>query len=1188
MRSRDSSQCQTRSRLPWKAAYSSTLLLFLVLQAPSLFAQAQAFTASLSGSVVDNSGAAVPGATVTLTNPDKRFSQTFTTGADGRYTFTLLPPGNYVLKIEKADFRPYEQSGITLAVGQPATQDVTLQLGTFRQQVTVTAAAPMLNVTNANVASDVTQRQAVELPLNLRNVFGLVALNSSVNNSQQNQALNPQGSVSDFDDQDIAFFNFGGGRFGTTAFMLDGHWNAAGDWAGTIYVPGVDEIQEYKIQTNAFTAQYGWSMGNVVNAVTKSGGSAFHGDVFEFLRNSDLDSNNFFNNAAGVPRPQFKESQFGFTAGGPLYIPHLYQQRDKTFIFGAYQGRRQSTPDTLVATFPTADMRGGDFSALLGAQIGTDGLGRPVYSGQIYNPLSTRSITAGQVDPVTGLTATQTGSIRDPLPGNMIPSSLIDSVSKNILPYWPNATSSGLVNNFTASAGVPSGEDAYTIRIDQNISDKSRAFGRWSQKRQHLTLGGPFLGATNPGGPGNYVPDNRFDAAFDYNHVFNPAFVMSVDLGFGRWDEGRVPQSVPFTPSSLGLPSFIDGYGGESAFPSISIDGYYGLGGGVLNSTPREARTYSVDFTKIHGPHTMNIGFTAIDFHLTTFNSSVASFYFPLAMTQGPDPLNPTSGTGSGFASFLLGTGASGGITLNARAAFDKTFYGWYFQDDWKATRKLTLNLGIRYDIQTAPKDRFNRLSYFDPTASNPVASAANTAAPGELVYTSPSMRGVYDVPHNNFAPRIGLAYQAASKLVVRGGFGMFYIPSMEFGDYQGLVLNGFSQTTPYVGTINGITPVNLLSDPFPGGLLQPPGKSAGALTNVGYGTNAILRNRPTPYVEQWSLGGQYAITPNDMLDITYVANHGVKLPLASTVNYDALPISDLSLGTSLLDNVTNPFYGFITSSGCGLDGKTVLRGQLLLPFPQYCSVSYAQPVSGESNYNALQVNFTHHWAGGLQMLLSYTFSKYLDQSSGAEGWTSGANQNYESVYNLRNEYSTDIDDIPHSFVASYIYALPVGRGKRFASSMNGITNAVLGGWQVSGITTAKVGFPLGFSAPCNYAYCQSQRPNLVGDPNSGPKTVSEWFNTSAFAEPAPFTFGNVPRTTPYVRAPGYYDWDLGIDKTWAWQEKMRIQFRAELFNAFNRANFYAPNTGFEAPAFGQISAALPARDVQFALKVYW
>jgi len=1163
--------------------------LIVVCDGESLPAQTQAFAASLGGVVTDKSGGSIPKATVTLSNSQTGFSRTFTTGADGRYSFTLVPPGTYTLKVEKTGFRVYLQTGIVLAVGEAANQNVTMELGAVSQQVSVNASAPLLNTSNANVASTVTGRQTVELPLNLRNVYGLVALNSSVNNSQQNQALNPPGSQGDAD-QDIGFFNFGGGRFGTTAFLLDGAWDGAGDWDGTIYVPGVDETEEFKIQTNAFTAQYGWSMGNVVNAITKSGTSSFHGDAWEFVRNSAWDANFFFNNASNTPEPQFARNQFGFTMGGPLYIPKLYEQRDKTFIFGEFEGLREATPLTLTTTVPTSAMRNGDFSGLLGAQIGVDALGRPVLSGQIYNPFTTRAVTQGQVDPVTGITATQSGFIRDPIPGNIIPPGMLNSVAKNLLQYWPAPTGAGIINNYTAAGGAPTAQTDYTVRVDHTISDKSRMFARWSQKFEYKQLAGDLFGTKDVGGPGTLAPDDRFNAGFNYNRVMSPTLVMSINLGWGRWVEGRVPQGVPFAPSTLGLPAALDTFGGPGAFPSITIDGESSLGSGVLNSTPREARSYSIDFTKVAGPHTMNIGFMGVGLYLNTFNSSQASFNFPLNMTQGPDPTVANPATGFGFASFMLGTGNSGGITDNARAAFEKNFEGWYFQDDWKATRKLTLNLGVRYDFQTAPTDRFNRLSWFDFGATNPISSQIGFNVPGELVYTSPGNRGVYNPQYTNVAPRVGFAYEVAPKLVMRGGFGMFYIPAMEFGDYQGLTLNGFSQTTPYVGTIDGITPANLLSNPFPTGLLLPPGKSQGGLTNVGFSTPAIERNRPTPYIEQWMYGFQYEISPNNMLDVSYVGNHGVKLPLESTAPVAMLPTANLALGSALLQPVSNPFFGHLTDSGCGLNNPTVQRGRLLVPYPEYCGVNDVQVPGGRSSYNALQVNFTHRWSSGMQFLLSYTNSKYLDDSSGSEGWTSGSSANYENIYNMRNEYSLDIDDIPQSFVASYIYQLPIGKDKRFGSNLSGPVNAIVGGWQVSGITTAKSGFPLGITAASDNVnnFGGAQRPNLIGNPHLSNPTIQEWFNTAAFAQPAPFTFGNVPRTMPTLRAPGLYDWDIAAEKYWDFGERAHLQFRAEFFNAFNRANFYAPNTSFGSPAFGTITGANPARDIQFALKLFW
>ncbi len=480
--------------------FAAVALLFCFFCVQRTYAQSQAFSASLSGIVHDASGGAVPGAQLTLSSPSTGTTRKFTTDNAGRYTFTLVPPGTYVLTAEHPGFNKYVQQGVALSLGQAADQDVTLTVGAVNQAITVSAEAPLLTTDNANLAADVNQQQVQQLPLNLRNAFGFVLLNSSVNNSSEYQVVQAPGSQ-DTADQDISFLNFGGSYFGTTAFLLDGAWTTAGDWGGVIYVPSVDAVQEMKVQQNAFTAQYGWSSGNVVNIITKSGTSSFHGDAFEFLRNSDLDANNFFNNLNGLPRPPFRRNQFGIFAGGPLYIPGVYKQKNKTFIFGGYEGLRQSTPLTYISTTPTAAMKSGDFSALLGPQIGTDALGRPILSGQIYNPFSTRQITAGQVDPATGSVATQTGYIRDPFPGNIIPSGLIDSVAKNLAAYFPNPTSSSLVNNFSATAAAPAASDEYTVRIDHNISDNSHLFGRYSYKDEFKQVTGDFYG-NSPAGPG--------------------------------------------------------------------------------------------------------------------------------------------------------------------------------------------------------------------------------------------------------------------------------------------------------------------------------------------------------------------------------------------------------------------------------------------------------------------------------------------------------------------------------------------------------------------------------------------------------------------------------------------------------------------------------------------------------------
>ena len=1136
--------------------FAALPLLYLSIDC-NMQAQTQTFSAGLTGVVSDSAGSAVPKANVNITSVDRGLKRTYQTSDDGRYTFTLLPPGKYALTVESPGMQTYSRAGIELAVGQSASLDVTLNVGNISQTVEVTDQAPLLNTSDANISSNVNQRAAVELPLNWRNVYGLVFLNSSVNNGQHTQ-WQAGGAYQGNADQDVAFFNFGGGRFGNTAFLLDGHWDVGPDWGGVAYVPGVDELQEMKLQTNTFSAQYGWSMGNVVNAITKSGTNEFHGDVFEFLRNSALDANNYFNNAAGIARPQFHRNQFGITAGGPLFIPHLYSHKDKTYLFGIYEGLRQQTPVTLVTTVPAATLRGGDFSGV----------------GQIYNPFTTR--------PAGG------GFVRDPFPGNHIPAALIDPVAAKIVNFWPSPTGVGLINNYTATGPSPTASDQYTIRADQNISDATRLFVRWSQKREFKQEVAPLFGSANRGGPGSRNPNNRWDGAFNFNHVFSPTFVLSLNFGWNRWVEGGIRQGSPFDVTTLGLPAFLNASPG--VFPGISVDGVNGLGSGGNGSNPRENRTYSIDFTKVRGAHAMNFGFTVVDMQQNSINQPSATFNFPVSMTAGPDPTAPAAGTGYGFASFLLGTANSGNFSQSASPALKKRYYGWYMQDDWRVNRRLTLNIGLRYDFQLPFTDRFDRLTWFDFAGINPISAAAGIQVPGHLVYAGGgNRRGAYEPQFTNAAPRFGLSYKISDKLVLRSGFGISYSTAMTLSPGGG-IMPGFSTTTPFTGTTDGITPVSTLSNPFPHGLVPATGKADGELTNVGRDVNAIENYRPTPYAEQWTIGLQYALGRNDSLEVQYVGNHGVKLPISGGLERNQIPDSALALGNGLLNEVKNPFYGLISSSGCGLDQPNVTRGQLLRPYPEYCSVQSQQVPGGFSTYHALQLNYNHHWSNGLQLLASFTASKFIDNTSGSEAWSSLPGPQFRDNNNLAAEKSLDSDDIPKSLVINYVYELPLGKGKRFGGNMNKPLNAVIGGWQVSGISTFKDGFPLAIYGVNNNtgSFGGNQRPNIVGNPAVSNPTINAWFNTAAFALPAPYTFGNTPRTMPHLRSPGTNTWDIAIQKWWELPEKVRVQLRAEMFNAFNHTRFTAPNTAFGNPQFGIISSAFAPRDVQAGLKVYW
>jgi hypothetical protein len=446
--------------------------------------------------------------------------------------------------------------------------------------------------------------------------------------------------------------------------------------------------------------------------------------------------------------------------------------------------------------------------------------------------------------------------------------------------------------------------------------------------------------------------------------------------------------------------------------------------------------------------------------------------------------------------------------------------------------------------------------------------------------------RGLYNPPGTDFAPRIGLAYQVTSKLVARSGFGTFFVPSYLGGGST----QGFGQSTPWVAVQpNGFTPQSSLDNAFPNGLLPQTGASLGALTNVGFTTSGTESHRPDPYMIQYMAGVQYAFTGSDTIDISYVGNRGVHIQ-QGTMNLNQLSPANLALGNQLLQQVANPFFGKIASSGCGLSGATIAYGQLLRPYPEFCDVNISQVNNSWSRYNALQVNYTHRWHAGLQVLASYTFSKFTDNTSGTNGWAQANSVPIRNYYNLAEEKSVDAADIPHSLVVSYIYELPVGKGKKVGANFNAITNAALGGWQVTGVSSFKSGFPIGVVGGVNNtsSFGGNQRPNLVGNPSLSNQTLQQWFNTAAFQQPAPFTFGNAPRYLESIRAPGLQNFDIGIQKWFYWREILRLQFRAEMFNAFNRANFYAPDANFNDAAFGRISATLPPRDVQFGLKLYW
>ncbi len=1032
-------------------ALVAILLTILVSCVGRVDAQIAVTTATLSGTVTDPAGAIIPEAAVTLTSPERGINRSYTANGQGHYAFSQLPPGTYTLAIQAKGFKEYVQNGIILDAGQTATQNLHLTVGVASQKVVVTSQASVLNTENANVSAEVDAKQIVELPLNLRNVYGLATLNSSVSNNTESQQLLGGGGLSnDNADQDISFLNFAGGFFGTSAYLLDGAWDTDPEWGAVVYVPSVDAVQEFKIQNNSFTAQYGWSTGNVVDVTTKSGTNSFHGDVYEFYRNSVLDANLYFNNLNKIKKPDFNRNQMGISAGGPLYIPGIYKQRTKTFIFGLYERLSLSSPSTTAFTVPDANQRAGNFAELLGGNVGTDALGRPILSGQIYDPNSARPITAGQVDSKTGLVATKTGYIRDPIANNNVAAFMnnnFNAVGSKLVSYFPTATSAGLVNNVNVSGLNPANSDEYLVRLDQNFTDATSFNFRYSYKKESKTGEPAYFGETNPAGPGNNRPNNRWDLSAGLSHIFNQNFTMNLSSGVTLWHERSVSQSNGFQSSTIGLPSQLNG---NAEFPVINFGGSYIN----LGSTQGQALTnhgpigsVAADFIKIAGPHTLSFGAMGVELEDDQTNVGSTTINSDGSFTAGPDPDSVTANTGNGIAQALIGVPDGGSYATPYNPATGMHYFGWYLQDDWHARSNLTLNLGLRYEIQTAPTYRHNLGSTFNPNTPNPIGTAIGQPVLGALTFLSSSNRAEYATNYGNVAPRVGFSYQMIPALLFRGGYGIFYPPSVStFMADQ----DGFSANSPIVASVNGgrnPSPGLSLTNPWPNGFVQISGNSLGQLQDVGYGLGSIFQHRKSSYVQQWMVGAQYALGSNDSIELDYVGNHGTHM-IAGNLNRNQLDPKYLPLGTGVLNGqFTNPYSGHIASSGCGLNNATVVDSQLLLPYSQYCAVSENDAPAGFSQYNALEATYNHRFNNGLSVLVSYTYSKFVDNVEGQSAWAFRGNQGPANNYNLAAEKSVDAGDTPHSLVASYIYALPIGRGKAIGSNFNHVADAVVGGW---------------------------------------------------------------------------------------------------------------------------------------------
>ena len=1006
-------------------------LIALWLCAAALYAQE--FRGTILGRVTDASGGVVANSTVVVTNQDTGTVVKTVTSEAGTYTVPFLIPGTYTVAVQLPGFRTFERQGIMVRVQDRIEVDVVLEPGQLTETVVVRGTPPLLETATGSVGQVVTQTSLVNLPMAGRAVYLMARIAPGMVPTDTRLFTRP------FDNGAVSNVSMGGSRASSNNILLDGiaNMNVTSQVA---FVPSPDAVQEMKVQINTYDAEFGRAAGGVINATIKSGTNQFHGSMYEFWRNEKLEANSFINNSVNEGKPRQRYNQFGATAGGPFYIPKVYDGRNRTFVFGSWESIRQSDPTSMLTTVPTAEQRAGDFSGIRNAQ----GQALP-----IYDPFTTRSNPA-----VSG------GFLRDPFPGNRIPRSSMDPVALKIMEHYalPNKPGGGPtgVDNFFWSGASPDNYDAFVVRTDHNFTSLQRLFVRLSASRR------PRLGDDDVFG--TLATQSRFlnrlsrGAALDYINSLSPRLLLNIRYGVSRF--GNVTEYRPrdFRLSSLGFPRALESQVVRQSFPVISISGYAGVGRTGDAEDFSDVHTLQVNTTRIGSRHALKTGFEARvyrDVGNSVGNAS-GTFSFNEARTRGPDPVRNLV-SGHSVASFLLGTANSGSIDRNVATAFQNIFIGGFIQDDFRATSKLTLNLGFRWEYEGPRTERYNQMTRgFAYNTPHPLqAKAPNLRVNGGLLFAGVDgqPRGQTEAAWKNFSPRVGIAHQLHSKLVLRAGYGIFFSGTTNAGRGTG-ASPGFSVATPMVTSLDGVTPADRLSNPFPNGLLAPIGAKDGLMTLVGQGVQFTEVKRPVTYSQQYSLSIQWAPAPNMLIDATYSGNRGINLQ-NSNLNINQLTTEQLRLQDGLLARVNNPFFGSIASGSLATATTTV--AQLIRPYPHFTGVTVREFTDGSSTYHALLFKVERRFSQGFTLLGSYTNSKLLDDVG-----------NRQDNYNRAAERGLSSIHTPQRLVVSGVWEVPVGPGRRWFSRGNAFSRKVTEGWQINWVGTMQTGRTLSVTSSVN------------------------------------------------------------------------------------------------------------------------
>ncbi|MDZ4800112.1 MAG: TonB-dependent receptor [Bryobacteraceae bacterium] len=1109
--------------------------------------QAQEVRASISGIVSDSSGAAVAGAKISIVNTSNNAAFATESNETGNFVAPLLQPGSYTLSVEHPGFKKYLRDGIVLQVLDKARLDVELTVGSVGDSVTVSSSVSALQTETASRGQSISNELVSNLPTQGRNPFQIAWATPGVTKVGSWRYLRS------FDSGGTSGFSINGGKNQENEVLLDGISNTQSS-RSVISVPTMESIQEFKVLTNTYDAQYGRTGGGVVIFVTKSGTNDFHGTLFENFQNSKLNANQTELNSAGRAKPPNNINSYGAAFDGPVRIPKLFDGRNKLFWLVSWEAMKQRSADPGVVTVPTMPMRTGDFSGLFNAQ------GQQVL---IYDPLTTVA----------------NGS-RQPFPGNRIPEARISQIAKSVFSYYPAPTAAGtgpaLINNYPFPSRWVGDLDQWIGRLDYQISSKNKASFRYGQnpysEYRGLTFVLDLASENNPAEPTGNAPLRRNGRSFTWNwtSTISPSMTFDLRAGLNRWENaGGNSFGAGFDPRKLGFSDQLVNQFGALQFPPFSLGSYQQAGSSVINFGMNDAYSVQPNLSMVVGRHFIKFGAEGRKYNDNQINPGNASgnYAFGKNWTQSA-AATPNATSGNEVATFLLGYPTSASVDRNINPAITHFYYATFFQDDWKVTQRLTLNLGFRWDYETPSYERYNRmLNGLDFDAASPIASrVSGLSLKGAVLFAGVDgqPREAFTPDRNNFGPRLGAAWRLSDKWVMRGGYGLSYLGTSQVGSSQ-----GFSQTTSAITTVDNLTPSVTMVNPFAllpnRQLIAPLGASQGAASFLGQGVAAQWRDRALPYSQQYSVDIQREFRGNVLVEVGYVGNRTSRLPLLGAglgqgIPLNVIPTPQLNQLTPAgavnlpyyTQQVANPLAGLIPNNAA-LNGATTSAQNLMYPYPQYSGVTLNFVPIGKQRYSALQTKVSKRFSDGMVFIGSYSYSRTMQQVRMLN--TQDFNMKSPDSTPLVDEPADQVD-LPHKFNLTALYQLPFGKGKPFGGSVSGLVNQVIGGWQLAANVTYMSGPVL--------AHPNAPQTKAGGAKLDDP-TKDQWFDTSLWKDSAGrlvaapnlnYTTRNFPYMVSDVRLPGYQNWDASISKYFPIREKVRLQFRFEAVNALNHPWF--------------------------------